>query len=137
MTISDEVSIMRDGRMIGTWPTSSLTIDQVITRMVGRELTDRYPGRHTTPGEVLLEVDATDLADPRFVPGRVVPAAPRRGPRDRRARGAQRTELVEAIFGLRAVASGAIRVNGRQEVIRSPIDAKRAGHGAADRGPRD
>jgi methyl-galactoside transport system ATP-binding protein len=35
MTISDEVSIMRDGRMVGTWPTASLTIGQVITRMVG------------------------------------------------------------------------------------------------------
>ena len=41
--------------------------------------------------------------------------------------GAQRTELVEAIFGLRAIASGTIRVNGREEVIRSPIDAKRLG----------
>ena len=101
MAISDEVSIMRDGRMIGTWPTSSLTIGQVITRMVGRELTDRYPGRHTTPGEVLLEVDA--LTSP--IPGSF---------RDISFRlhrgevlgigglvGAQRTELVEAIFGLR------------------------------------
>jgi methyl-galactoside transport system ATP-binding protein len=127
MTISDEVSIMRDGRMIGTWPTPSLTIGQVITRMVGRELTDRYPGRQTTPGEVLLDVDS--LTSP--IPGSF---------RDISFRlhrgevlgigglvGAQRTELVEAIFGLRSIASGTIRVNGSVQTIRSPIDAKRLG----------
>jgi methyl-galactoside transport system ATP-binding protein len=41
--------------------------------------------------------------------------------------GAQRTELVEAVFGLRAIASGTIRVDGRARAIRSPIDAKRLG----------
>ena len=35
MAVSDEVSIMRDGRMIGTWPTGSLTVDAVVSRMVG------------------------------------------------------------------------------------------------------
>src|SRR6188508_998990 len=123
MAISDEVSVMRDGRMIGTWPTPGLSLGQVITRMVGRELTDRYPGRHVAQGEVLLEVDA--LTSP--VPGSF---------RDISFRlhrgevlgigglvGAQRTEVVEAIFGLRSIASGGIRVNGRDAVIRSPIDA--------------
>jgi methyl-galactoside transport system ATP-binding protein len=127
MAISDEVSIMRDGRMIGTWPTATLTIDEVITRMVGRELTDRYPGRHVTPGEVLLEV--VGLTSP--IPGSF---------RDISFRlhrgevlgigglvGAQRTELVEAIFGLRSIASGTVRVNGRDVVIRSPIEAKGLG----------
>jgi methyl-galactoside transport system ATP-binding protein len=125
MAISDEVSIMRDGRMIGTWPTASLTIGQVITRMVGRDLTDRYPGRHVTPGEVLLEVDGLSSPIPgsfrdvsfRLHRGEVVGIGG--------LVGAQRTELVEAIFGLRSIASGVIRVNGRDEVIRSPIDAKR------------
>ena len=101
MAISDEVSIMRDGRMIGTWPTASLTIDQVITRMVGRELTDRYPGRHVTPGEVLLEVEALTSPLPgsfrdvsfRLHRGEVLGIGG--------LVGAQRTELVEAIFGLR------------------------------------
>jgi methyl-galactoside transport system ATP-binding protein len=127
MAISDEVSVMRDGRMIGTWPTSSLTIGQVITRMVGRELTDRYPGRHADQGDVLLDVEA--LTSP--VPGsfRDVSFRLHRGEvlGVGGLVGAQRTELVEAIFGLRAVASGTIRVNGREATIRSPIDAKRLG----------
>jgi len=127
MAISDEVSIMRDGRMIGTWPTASLTIRQVITRMVGRDLTDRYPGRHTEMGEVLLEVDALTSPMPdsfrdisfRLHRGEVLGIGG--------LVGAQRTELVEAIFGLRTIASGTIRVNGREQTIRSPIDAKRLG----------
>ncbi len=125
--ISDEVSIMRDGRMIGTWPTASITISQVITRMVGRDLTDRYPGRHVTQGDVLLDVDA--LTSP--VPGsfRDVSFRLHRGEvlGIGGLVGAQRTELVEAIFGLRSVSSGTIKVSGRAESIRSPIDAKRLG----------
>ena len=127
MAISNEVSIMRDGRMIGTWPTPSLTIGQVITRMVGRELTDRYPGRHVTQGDVLLDVDS--LTSP--IPGsfRDVSFRLHRGEvlGIGGLVGAQRTELVEAIFGLRAIASGTISVNGRAAGIRSPIDAKRLG----------
>jgi methyl-galactoside transport system ATP-binding protein len=127
MTISDEVSIMRDGRMVGTWPTSSLTIGQVITRMVGRDLTDRYPGRHVTAGEVLLEVETLTSPLPgsfrdvsfRLHRGEVLGIGG--------LVGAQRTELVEAIFGLRSIASGTIRVNGTEAVIRSPVDAKRLG----------
>jgi methyl-galactoside transport system ATP-binding protein len=127
MTIADEVSIMRDGRMIGTWPTSALTIGQIITRMVGRELTDRYPGRHVTPGEVLLEVEGLTSPLPgsfrdvsfRLHRGEVLGIGG--------LVGAQRTELVEAIFGLRSIASGTIRVSGQDVVIQSPIDAKRLG----------
>jgi methyl-galactoside transport system ATP-binding protein len=127
MTISSEVSIMRDGRMIGTWPTASLTMGQVITRMVGRELTDRYPGRRVTQGEVLLEVEG--LTSPVHGSFREVSFRLHRGEvlGIGGLVGAQRTELVEAIFGLRAIGAGRIRVKGRDQTIRSPIDAKRLG----------
>jgi methyl-galactoside transport system ATP-binding protein len=127
MTISDELSIMRDGRMVGTWPTSSLTIDQVITRMVGRDLTDRYPGRQVTAGDVLLEVEA--LTSPLAGSFRDISFRLHRGEvlGIGGLVGAQRTELVEAIFGLRSIASGTIRIGGREVVIRTPIDAKRLG----------
>ncbi len=135
MTISDEVSVMRDGRMIGTWPTPALTIGQVITRMVGRDLTDRYPGRHVTPGEVLLEVDA--LTSP--VPGsfRDVSFRLHRGEvlGIGGLVGAQRTEVVEAIFGLRIDRVG--HDPGQRPRRGHPVAHRReaAGHGAADRGP--
>ena len=45
LRISDEVTIMRDGRKIGTWPAAELTTDTIISRMVGRDLTSRFPDR--------------------------------------------------------------------------------------------
>ena len=127
MEISDEISIMRDGHMIGTWPTSALTLDQIITTMVGRELTFRFPDRTHQPGDVLVEVcnltsdDPHSFTDISFVVrrGEVLGIGG--------LVGAQRTELLEAIFGLRRVASGEVRIGGRPINLRSPRDAKRAG----------
>jgi methyl-galactoside transport system ATP-binding protein len=124
--ISDEVSIMRDGHMIGTWPTAELTIDEIITRMVGRELTHRFPDKAHQPGAALLEV--RDLTS-------AIPGSFRNVSFDLRVGevlgigglvGAQRTELVESIFGLRPLASGEIVINGEPVTVRTPVDAKRA-----------
>ena len=52
LRISDEVTIMRDGQYIGTWAAKDLDIDTIITKMVGRELTNLYPERHNVPGDV-------------------------------------------------------------------------------------
>ena len=43
--IADDITIMRDGTYVGTWPASELTTDQIIAKMVGRELTNVYPER--------------------------------------------------------------------------------------------
>lgn len=43
LRISDEVTIMRDGKWIATKAASELTMDEIIKLMVGRELTNRYP----------------------------------------------------------------------------------------------
>lgn len=45
LEISDEVTIMRDGRHVGTYPAKELTTDLIIKRMVGRDLTNRFPPR--------------------------------------------------------------------------------------------
>ena len=45
LKISDEVTIMRDGTYVGTWDSKELTTDLIIQKMVGRELTDRFPKR--------------------------------------------------------------------------------------------
>ena len=124
--ISDEISIMRDGHMIGTWPTRELSIDQIITRMVGRELTARFPEKTHRPGATLLEVrDLTSAIPGSF---QAVSFELHRGEvlGIGGLVGAQRTELVESIFGMRPVASGEIVIDGQPVVIRSPLDAKRA-----------
>ena len=129
LKISDEVTIMRDGKYIGTWPSKEMTTDMIITKMVGRELTNLYPKRENVPGDVILKVEnyssiheksfqniSFDLKKGEIlgVSGLV---------------GAQRTELMEGIFGLRAITSGNITYLGKDLKITRPKDA--INHGIA------
>ncbi|MWC30969.1 sugar ABC transporter ATP-binding protein [Paenibacillus sp. MMS18-CY102] len=124
LQISDEVTIMRDGKYIGTWDSSELTTDLIISRMVGRDLTERFPERTNVPGETLMNVEKLSSPNPKSFQD--VSFALRRGEILGLGGlvGAQRTELIEALFGLRGVASGTISINGKQVKIKSPADAK-------------
>ncbi len=125
LRISDDVTIMRDGRKIGTWPASELTTDLIISRMVGRDLTQRYPNRENVPGEVVLRVEGFTSPFPKSF--KDVSFELRRGEilGVGGLVGAQRTELIEALFGLRSVASGSMLLNGMPVKIRRPVDAIR------------
>lgn len=57
LRISDDVTIMRDGKKIGTWPAAQMTTDLIISKMVGRDLTQRFPDRHNVPNGVIMKVD--------------------------------------------------------------------------------
>ena len=54
--ISDMISVMRDGHMIGTQKACDLTEEKLVPMLVGREITDYYSHESTTPGDVILEV---------------------------------------------------------------------------------
>ncbi|WP_028609312.1 sugar ABC transporter ATP-binding protein [Paenibacillus harenae] len=125
LRISDEVTIMRDGKYIGTWPSAELTTDLIITRMVGRDLTERFPERTNVPGNTLLKVEKLSSPNPKSFQD--VSFELRRGEILGLGGlvGAQRTELVEALFGLRSVASGSISIDGKPVKIKSPSDAKK------------
>lgn len=127
LEISDEVSIMRDGKYIGTWPASELTTETIISKMVGRDLTNRFPPRENIPGDVIMRVENFTSVNPKSFND--VTFELRRGEilGVGGLVGAQRTELVEAIFGLRHKAQGKIFVSGKEVRISSPIDAKRYG----------
>lgn len=125
LRISDHVSIMRDGVMIGTWKTSEMTIESIISKMVGRELEEYFPPKSNTPGEVRFRVeDYTSIHNNSF---QHVSFTLRRGEILGVAGlvGAQRTELVEGIFGIRAHTAGRLYLDGREIRIRRPIDAIR------------
>ncbi len=127
LRISDEVTIMRDGQYIGTWDAKELTTDLIITKMVGRELSSMYPVRENHPGEVVLEVrDFTSINPKSF---REASFNVRRGEILGVAGlvGAQRTELMEGLFGLRAHTRGTIAYLGRELTIHQPKDAIRNG----------
>ena len=124
LAISDEVSILRDGRHIGTFTARELTTDQIIKYMVGRDLSQRFPPKDNVPGEMVMEVKNLSSARPRSF--RDVSFTLKRGEilGIGGLVGAQRTELVESIFGLRPVESGEVYIKGAQARIKNPQQAK-------------
>ena len=127
--IADDITIMRDGTYVGTWKAEDMTTDQIIAKMVGRELTNVYPPRENTPGEVVMEVK--DLCSIHANSFQHINFTLRKGEilGFGGLVGAQRTELMEGIFGIRGVESGEIYINGKQVKIKHPIDAMKAGIG--------
>lgn len=129
LRISDDVSIMRDGQYIGTWEAKDLSIDMIIAKMVGRELINLFPPKDNTPGEPILELKGITSISPKSF--KDVNLTLRRGEILGLGGlvGAQRTELMEAVFGIRRIASGEIYVNGKKVTIRRPKDAIKNGCG--------
>ena len=127
LRISDEVTIMRDGQYIGTWASKELTTDFIITKMVGRELTNLYPKRENVPGEVVFEVEDFTSINPKSF--RHASFSVRKGEILGVAGlvGAQRTELMEGLFGLRCHSSGKITYKGKELKINQPRDAINSG----------
>ena len=127
--IADDVTVMRDGKVIGTYPVTDLSDDKLISLMVGRDLTHRFPPVESNIGEVCLEVKNLCAANPKSF--RNVSFELRKGEilGIGGLVGAQRTELVEAIFGIRQIASGEILVNGKAIKKIRPRNAIEAGIG--------
>lgn len=125
LRIADDVTIMRDGKLIGTWRAAELTTDLIISKMVGRDLTQRFPCRSNTPGEPILKVEG--LTSPFSQSFQHVSFELRKGEilGVGGLVGAQRTEMIEALFGLRAVSAGKVSINGQEVRIKSPKDAKK------------
>ena len=127
LRISDEVTIMRDGQYIGTWAAKELTTDMIITKMVGRELSNLYPHRDNHPGEVVFEVNDFTSINPKSF--RNVSFNVRKGEILGVAGlvGAQRTELMEGLFGLRCHSKGTVKYKGKELKINRPADAIKSG----------
>lgn len=125
LQISDDVTIMRDGALVGTWPSSELSTDDIISRMVGRTITNRFPPRSNVPGEVIMDVDNYTSPYPRsfknvsfqLKKGEILGVGG--------LVGAQRTELMEAVFGLRSISSGTLKLRGEEIDLSSPTKAKK------------
>lgn len=127
--IADDITIMRDGTYVGTWPAAEMSTEQIIAKMVGRELTNVYPPRSNEPGEVVMEVkDLCSIHEKSF---QHVSFTLRKGEilGFGGLVGAQRTELMEGLFGIRGVASGEVWVHGKKVKVKHPIDAMNAGIG--------
>ena len=122
LRISDDITVMRDGRHIATEPAKNMTMEKIIKLMVGRELGNRFPERKNKPGKPLLEVEGltsrySNLRDVSFTlrESEIIGVAG--------LDGAGRTELLENIFGLSARESGRLVLRGREIKNRNARDA--------------
>lgn len=126
LRISDDVTVMRDGKWIATQPAGELTIDHIIKMMVGREMTERYPRKDTEPGDILMEVKNLSSASSAFAnvnfelhKGEILGIAG--------LVGSKRTEVLETLFGIRQKSEGQILVEEKEVQNRSPQEAIRNG----------
>ena len=121
--ICDEVTVYRDGEYVGTNSVENITINDLITMMVGRELTDMFPKVDCAIGEPVLKVENLSCGK-RF---QNVSFELRRGEILGFAGlvGAGRTEIVETIFGIRKATGGKIYKDGEEITIKNPADAVR------------
>jgi len=124
-TISDRITVMRDGKTISTVNTKEVTDDELIRMMVGRELSDYYTRSDFEKGDIVLSVKNLNKQgvfkdiDFDLRKGEILGFAG--------LVGAGRTELMHAIFGIDTYDSGDITLNGKKIHIRTPKDAIRAG----------
>ncbi|NOJ73099.1 sugar ABC transporter ATP-binding protein [Paenibacillus alvei] len=125
--ICDRITVMRDGRTVDTKAIPETNFDEVVKKMVGRELTERFPARNPSPAEVVLEVEHATrkgwFEDVSFKvrQGEIVGFSG--------LMGSGRTEIMRALFGLDRLDQGEVRMFGKKVVIRKPVDAVNHGIG--------
>lgn len=126
LRISDQVTIMRDGKWIATRDAADLTTDEIIRLMVGRELTNRYPPKNTVIGDELLRVEHltgeyVKLKDVSFTArkGEILGIAG--------LDGSGRTSLLSVLFGTATKRSGDVYLNGKKVLNRRPGESIKNG----------
>ncbi|MFC5409587.1 sugar ABC transporter ATP-binding protein [Larkinella bovis] len=124
-TVADRVSVLKDGRYQGTFPVAEISSDDLVQRMVGREIrTERVAS--SAQKEVFLRVEK--LSGHRF---RDISFQLHKGEILGLAGlvGAGRTELARAIFGIDPTETGTVQFKGETVTLRHPADAVRIGIG--------
>ncbi len=117
--IADRLTVLRDGNLIGTLVRDEFSDEKIIKMMVGREITNIYPKTVVEIGDVILEVKNLTSVDNRF---RNISFKLRKGEilGISGLVGAGRSELLEAIFGLRKIKEGEIYYNNKKIFIKDP-----------------
>lgn len=117
--ISDRITVLRDGQVVARAERGSSTREELVTAMIGRQLTITRRTRSAPEwGPVLLEVDK--LSSPPEVNGMSVRVRAGEIVGMAGLVGSGRTEFAEAVFGIRQVTGGTVRVDGRDITGASP-----------------
>ncbi|SIT73148.1 sugar ABC transporter ATP-binding protein [Edaphobacillus lindanitolerans] len=125
--ISDKITVLKDGKYVDTVETASITKEQLVTMMVGREIEQLFPERNAEIGEEILRVEnlaAGDLVEDVSFSLRKGEVLGFSG-----LVGSGRTETMRAIFGADKKSSGKVRYFGEEVNFRSPKQAIRKGIG--------
>jgi D-xylose transport system ATP-binding protein len=131
--MSDRITVLRDGRTVGTQPTSELNEARVIALMVGSEVGDIFPQPEHGHGDIMLEIKRLSAEDPHQkgkYAVKEVNFAVRAGEVLGVAglMGAGRSELLMSIFGAwPGRVSGEVKVGGQTVTMKQPADAIRHG----------
>lgn len=124
-TITDKITVLRDGHSIETWNTAEVTNDQVIKAMVGRELTEQYPKQDVEIGETILELKHLTIKGQfedisfKVHKGEILGLVG--------LVGAGRTETMQALFGMTRPESGEVILKGEKVSFKCPADAIKHG----------
>jgi len=119
--LADDVTVLRDGKVVHSESVTKLDIPQIVRYMVGRELTEFFPARDVKPGDIRVKIDnlSSDsrIEDVSFDirSGEIVGMAG--------LVGAGRTEVARVIFGIDRKTSGSIVLDNEELSINSPADA--------------
>lgn len=120
--LSDRIEVIRDGEYVDTLITKQATVDQLITLMVGREMTQKYPPRKDCiqKDKVVLELEAVcgngdENMTLQLHAGEVLGLGG--------LVGAGRTELAQLLFGAAHKTSGRIKLNGKEINPKAPRDS--------------
>ena len=126
LRISDEITVMRDGRHIATKNAADLDMAGIIKLMVGRELNSRFPPKNNEVGKIVLSVRGLETVYSKLRnvsfdlrSGEILGVAG--------LDGSGRTELLEALFGLAQKSSGQITLNSKPIKNHSPISSIKNG----------
>ncbi|WP_416444105.1 ATP-binding cassette domain-containing protein [Leucobacter sp. HNU] len=127
LAIADDISVIRDGRVVGTQPAAGLTQTDIATMMVGREVLLRIKHTPANPTDEVLSVEDLTAVDARGILAlRDVSLSIRRGEVVGIAgvEGNGQSELTAAIAGMIDVPRGTIRISG-QDVTRATVAKRR------------
>ena len=124
--IGDRLSVLRNGNYIGTWNVKDLSVDEIVSKMVGRDIDSNYPFLTDSPvGNEMMRVrDLKNSTSPEGVSfsvrkGEILGVAG--------LIGSGRTEAMRGIFGADPIQSGSIVLEGKTLHIKSPEDAVKEG----------
>ncbi|MBQ3064568.1 MAG: sugar ABC transporter ATP-binding protein [Clostridia bacterium] len=126
LRISDDITVMRDGKNVASAPAAEMSMEKIIRLMVGRELSSRFPPKSSTPGEVVFRAEGISS---RYQRVRGVTLSVRRGEIVGLAglAGAGRSEFFENIFGISTRSEGKLYLNGKEIGNRTAREAKQNG----------